>query len=195
MKSPWLRGAPVLLLLVSIAGCGTYSPPAVSTPTTGATSNNPCAKSYTYDHLTDMGKAQVITDQEQDYNGSSGVETVKLDATKSATVTVSVSETTTISTEVDLDAVVAGVQQEVNSSVSFAVTASISNSPEIQIPAQSWGYGNYGVFVQVASGHLYSFKCHKDYGPNVKTYTPIAAGWCTWVTGGSSCASVDPTRA
>ena len=149
-----------------------------------------CQAHYVYDHIAYQGQMLVVTDREQTGNNSGKDLTLTLTAQKSTTVTVSADA----GVDADLGAIFAGVKAQLHATVSFSVTAGIINSPMITIPDGAIGYGDYGVFVQLAAGHLYSPNCHQDYGAQVSSRIPVAAGWCVWVTGESpaKCESVAP---
>src|SRR5205085_2981510 len=69
---------------------------------------------------------------------------------------------------------------EINREVTTSISTSVSNSAPIAIPPFGEGFGNYGVKMQIATGHLFGINSSKkDYG-SVISYTPIATGWCTW---------------
>ncbi len=146
-----------------------------------------CQPQYVYDHIADQGRMLVVTDSEQAGNNSGRDATFTLTAERSTTVMVSADT----GVEADLGAIVQGVRAHLNVSVSTSVTASIGNTTTITIPPGETGYGDYGVFVQLASGHLYGPNCGQDYGAHVTSRIPIRAGWCVWVTGESpaSCES------
>jgi hypothetical protein len=155
-----------------------------------STSGSRCQAQYVYDHITDQGQKLVVTDHEQTGNNTGNDVTLTLTAERSKTVTVSADA----GIEADLGAIVDGVKVSLHVSVSESVATSISNSPTLKLPDGTTGYGDYGVFVQLASGHLYSSNCGQDYGSHVSAQIPIGAGWCLWVTGQSptSCESNVP---
>jgi len=149
-----------------------------------------CQPQYVYDHVTDQGQRLVVTDHRQNGNNTGQDATTTLTAEKSATVTVSADA----GVDADLGAIVEGVKVQLQVTVSKSVTASIGDSTTITIPDGKTGYGDYGVFVELASGHLYSPNCGVEYGSHVLSRTPIAEGWCVWVTGASPapCESSSP---
>jgi hypothetical protein len=150
-----------------------------------------CQSQYVYDDIADQGQMLVVTAREQVGNNTGSVATLALTADRSTTVMV----TAEAGVAADLGAIVRGVGVQLHVTVSESVTASISNSPTITIPAGEFGYGDYGVFVEHASGHLYSPNCGQDYGAHVTSRVPLSAGWCLWVTGESNapCESSSPT--
>lgn len=171
--------------------------------TTDAPSPPPasCQLQYVYDHVVNGGQVQEVVDTEANYNGTSQAQNMQFIATKSQTVTVSQSTLSIqqFQAQAELngiaivdDAVVHAQAEaiydsvhEINNSVVMTKTATIGNQFNVVVGSWTWGYGNYGVYVQVASGHLYSQNCpgqFKDLG-NVLTFTPIRVGWCVWVRG------------
>jgi hypothetical protein len=77
--------------------------------------------------------------------------------------------------------------------VTQTVNATIRNAFDFSIPLGETAYANYGVKVQITSGHLYNkAACSgetSDYGTDV-TYVPIAAGWCVWLSSQPTCPSI-----
>lgn len=127
-----------------------------------------------------------VLDREGDINYNTYSEQGVLAASKSGTVTIAVTTKTQVGVEISVGAganVVLKASQEIDAQASTSVTASISNKITITVPPLSTGHGNYGVSMQVTSGHLYTNRCGgKDYG-EVISYAPLFSGWCTWVAG------------
>ncbi len=157
-----------------------------------------CISKYTYDNLINKGQSWVVVSPQQDTNNSPSDLQVTFTATTSKTVTVTdgqrVIGSLTGSASIPLIATVtASVKAEINRSVSQSITVAIGNSPDLVIPPGKTGYANYGVRVQITSGHLYDKgKCEgkkSDAGIDI-TYVPIAAGWCVWIDGQPPCSSL-----
>ncbi len=191
-----------MLLVLSLVACDdTSSSQASPTPTPS------CQPKYVYDGVQDKGTAMVVVDREANYNGSTGVADMTLTAMQSGTVSISRSKTQTETTHVQADgaAIVGGTTgnieavgilqaqaiyekvSQINTSVSTTETVSFGNQWHITVPAMSWGYGVFGIYVQITTGHLYSQNCPQnvDFG-NVTTLTPYNKGWCTWTRGPST---------
>jgi hypothetical protein len=182
----------LLFLVLIVGGCGNDT---ATTPTPPS-----CSLKYVYDDVVNGGQVQEVVDSESDYNGTSNTEHLTLTVTKSQTITVSHSDLSIQKFHAQLNVQEASITEtgfeasqaqaiydsvhEINNSVVMTKTATIGDQFNITVGPWSWGYGNYGVFVQVASGHLYSQNCpnHVDLG-NILTFTPIRVGWCVWVRG------------
>lgn len=177
MKRTIVTTLVVLTVLLSLLACADI----------GGNDNSQaqCKPEYSYDNLSNKGEALEVVDQEQDTNASSSPEDVTFSSQRSGTVSTSLN----IHVEADFvaisEAVFVHVHGEINASISRTLTASIGNQTHLSVPGMAAGYGDYGVYVQMASGHLYTSNCpgtRYDWG-NVFSYTPEKVGWCTWIRG------------
>ncbi len=167
-----------------------------STPTP-----SPCHPSYVYDNLVNEGQSWEVVEQQQDQNKSPSSLRVTFTSKTSKTVTVSDKEDLTITVDGSANAsvgpidatITARVKLQINHDVFQSVTTTIDNSVTYTIPAGETAYANYGVKIQITSGHLYDQAgCEgkkSDRGTDV-TYVPIAPGWCVWTSDEPSCSSI-----
>jgi hypothetical protein len=168
------------------------------------TPERPCKPAFAYDTLIDGGKSwKVIPPQQQGQNNSTSPAQVTFTSKTSATITVtdslSLTTTTTGSLSGSLGVIKATITESVkttiDTSVSSSVTASIGNDFSFTVPAGDIAYANYGVRVQITSGHLYDKAgCEgpgkkSDWGTDI-TYVPIGIGWCVWTSKQPPCPSV-----
>jgi hypothetical protein len=164
----------------------------------GASSSTQCTPHWTYDHLTDKGESWIVVSPLEDTNNSPSLLPVTFAATTTKTVTVTDSAGVITSLTASADALIAtitaSVRVQINHTVSQSVKVAIGNSPVLSIPPGKTGYANYGVKVQMTSGHLYdNAKCESgkgDWGMDT-TYIPIATGWCLWIDGETPCPSIE----
>ena len=171
------------------------TPLAVASPTV-ASPATVCAPNWVYDKLVDKGQSWEVASRQEDTNNSSSPLSVTFTATTTKTVTVTDEEQFTANASISVDiiaTITAGVKAQINHSVSQSVTVSVGNSPVLSIPPEKTGYANYGVSVQITSGHLYDkAQCEgnqSDAGTDI-TYVPIAVGRCLWVEGQTPCPSL-----
>lgn len=140
-----------------------------------------CEPGWVYDSVSNQGRqmAQVFPTQ-ADYNGTPYNETVTLSASTTATVGVTWSGGGSL----DGGVIVAGVQVSINASVTISISVSGTNTVQMTVPPYKTGYGQYGVWRQVAYGHYYYLtqRCGvgTDYGWRT-TYSPWYVGWNTWI--------------
>lgn len=163
----------------------------------------PCKPQYVYDDLIDMGKSWIVVNQQQDQNNSTSPTPATFMSITSKTIKVTdqqgMTETSGSSLGVNSEdiqsTITHSVQYQINISVSLSVTTTIGNSTTVTVPAGKTVYGNYGVKVQITDGRLYDQAgCEGEnsyFGPDI-TYTPIAVGWCVWISGATPCPSVQP---
>jgi len=160
-----------------------------------------CTSKYVYDNLVNEGQSWEVVSQQQDQNNATTPAQVTFTSTTSKTVTV----TDKLDVIANLNANVAGdagiligvitlnVKAEIDHEVTQAVNATIGNTYTVSIPPGETAYANYGVRVQITSGHLYDKAgCEgkkPDWGTDV-TYTPIATGWCVWLSDQPPCPSI-----
>lgn len=161
----------------------------------------PCQPHYVYDDLIAIGTSWIVVNQQQTQNNTTSPIQGTFMSTTSKTITVTdklgMTTTSTSSTEISAEeiqhTITNSVAVEINHSVSYSVTATIGNSTDVTIPAGKTAYGNYGVRVQITDGRLYDQAgCEGEnsyFGPDI-TYTPIATGWCVWISSQSPCPSV-----
>lgn len=168
-----------------------------SNPVTPPVVTAQCVPNYAYDHLIDKGQSWEVVNQQQDQNNASSPVQAVFTSTTSKTVTVSdkldVIGTLNITSPTPIGVITANVKAEINHEVTQVVNATIDNSTSVTIPPRETAYGNYGVRVQITSGHLYdTAKCEgnkSDWGTDI-TYVPIAAGWCVWTSTQPTCPSI-----
>lgn len=175
----------IACMVLVISSCGDDSakakPPPTPTPTPTPT---PCKPHYVYDKVVNRGHEWKVFDRQGDFNYHPTPIQAKLIATTGGTVELTVTSRTDRSLSLGAGfegiGVVFEASQGFDVGVSLSVTASIGNEISMTIPPLSAGHGNYGVSVQVTSGHLYDAAgCGKDYG-DVISYAPVRRGWCTW---------------
>jgi hypothetical protein len=170
-------------------------------PTTVTTPTMQCKPEYAYASLTDEGQSWVVVSQQQDQNNSTSSAQVTFTSTTSKTVTV----TDKLDVIANLNVTAAGdagilvgvitvnVKAEIDHEVTQTVNATIGNSYGFSVPPRETAYANYGVRVQITSGHLYDkSRCEgqkSDWGTDI-TYVPIASGWCVWLSNQPACPSL-----
>jgi hypothetical protein len=152
-----------------------------------------CSSKYAYENLADKGTSWKVITQQQDQNNSSVPAQVTFTSNTETTVKVSLDVHLSASADALLDVVYVSVKADINVSVTKSVSVTVGNSYNFTVPAGATAYGNYGVKVQITSGHLYDkATCegkNSDLG-NVVTYVPIAPGWCVWTTDETPCPSI-----
>lgn len=140
-----------------------------------------CDPGWIYDSVSNQGRQIFqLGPTYGDYNGTGGTATVTLTATVGGTVSVGWSGGVSL----DANVIVAGVRGSINGSVQVSLTAYVTNSISFGVPAYKTGYGQYGVWRQVAVGHYYYLMSNcttgTDYGWPT-TYSPWYVGWNTWI--------------
>ncbi len=172
-----------------VVGCSPATPPVnhPATPSVG------CVPKYAYDNLINQGQSWEVVSQQQDQNNSPSPAQVTFTSTTSKTVTVTdkLDVIANLNVNVAGDAgiligiITANVKAEIDHEVTRTVNATIGNSYNFSVPSGKTAYANYGVKVQITSGHLYDkAACSRgksDWGNDV-TYVPIASGWCVWTS-------------
>ena len=149
-----------------------------------------CSPKYGYDNLVDDGQAWQVVNQQADQNSSRRPITIRFTSTSATIISTSIGAGITVGASGILGIVFASVQAHINASVTRTVSTKVGNAVTVTIPARVTAYGVYGVRVQVARGHLYQKNscgaAKPDYG-DVRTYVPIASGWCIWLSGQTPC--------
>jgi hypothetical protein len=161
--------------------CNIFAPTYVS-PTT-------CIPNYAYDNLVNDGLSWVVTSRQQDTNNTVSPAQVTFTSTTSKTVTVTDKLDVIAKLGGDADILIADITLNVKAEIDYEVTqtvdATIGNAYTVSILPGETAYGNYGVRVQITSGHLYDkAKCEgskSDSGMDI-TYVPIDTGWCVWTS-------------
>lgn len=152
-----------------------------------------CSPNYVYDTLNDKGQSWKVVDHEVNQNNASTPVQVTFTSETATTVTVTDELGVTLSAKGSVGVIEAGVEAHINHSVSISVAVTVGNGDTFTIPPGETAYANYGVKVQVTSGHFYDkAKCEgnkSDWGTDI-TYVPIAAGWCVWTSDQSPCPSI-----
>jgi hypothetical protein len=190
------RVALALALAVGVGGCTVgdadvimFSVPAVGVSggpakVTVPAPNPECSPKYTYADLVNDGQAWQAVDRAQDQNTTQNSISIQFSSSSATTITTSAS----IELSASLKAVFASVQAKINASVSRAVSTEVGNEVSVTVPAAMTANGIYGVKVQVTTGSLYiNSTCGDKTYKNVRTYVPIAPGWCVWISGQTSC--------
>lgn len=136
---------------------------------------------YVYDHVSYKGLPLLqFGPTYRDYNGGTATAEMTLTATVGGTATLTVST----SVKVDASVILAGAEATVGTSLSYSVTANVSNQFKIYVPAHKAGYGAYGVFRVETTGHYYyrlsDCSVGTDYG-TITAYSPDYVGWNTWI--------------
>jgi hypothetical protein len=112
-------------------------------------------------------------------------------------VSTSASINITVDAGAALGVVFASVHAEFNASVAKTVSTVVGNNYNVTIPPGKTAYGIYGVQVQVTTGNLdQSDVCGTTANYNsIRTYVPIAPGWCVWLSGETPAESSTPPDA
>ncbi len=146
-----------------------------------------CHAEYHYDNVTDLGKGQVVTEWHTHSNTTPFPETFTF--TESTTKSVGISFSVTVEASYGIaigDAVLLGVKLAINTTVTKTIATTTGFSVAVMIPSGWEGDADFGIYVQMTKGHLYTSNCpgtRYDYGP-VITYTPYGEpDWCEWTRG------------
>lgn len=157
--------------------------------TTGVTTPSLCSAKFAYNNLANGGQAWEVVNQLEDQNTTQQSISTKFISTSATTISTSASFNLTVNIDAIIDVVFASVRAQINASVSRTESTVVGNEVTVTIPPGKTAYGIYGVSVQVTNGHLYqSNSCngHLNYG-EVRTYVPVAPGWCVWLSGQTPC--------
>ena len=139
-----------------------------------------CHEGYVYDNLSRQNNALAqVGPTYRNYNGTSSPATVTFTSSQSGTIGV----TTSVGGSVDANVIVTGVSVTFGVSVSVSLTATTGTSISITVPAHQAGYGQFGVWRVVTTGHYYyrlpDCSIGYDYG-TVTAYSPSYIGWNTY---------------
>jgi hypothetical protein len=151
-----------------------------------------CSPRYTYSDLVNDGLAWQRVNEQTDQNTSSQPITTTFSSTSATTISTSASVDLVVNADALLGFIFASVHAQINASVIKAASTVVGNNVEVSVPAGKTAYGIYGVSVQVTDGHLYQGNScgaaagEINYG-NVRTYAPLGAGWCVWISGQTPC--------
>jgi len=146
-----------------------------------------CKAKYVYDHILDLGRAQVVAEWDHQPNSTPFPATVTLteETTKSVTVTTSVSLEASAKATI-YDVIELSVKATLDTTVQTTVTTTTGLSFAVTIPPGWEAEANFGVQVHITTGHLYTSNCpgsHHDYGI-VRAFTPYGRpDWCPWARG------------
>jgi hypothetical protein len=131
-------------------------------------------------------KALRVTDGPyKNYNGTRFTQTHTFTSQTSVTVNVTLS----VSASLSVNAVVASAEVAAKADYSKSLTATISNSVTMTVPAWNYANAKYGVWVVPTTGHLYhtsmfeEYYCRvdQDFG-TISAKIPWYIGWYTWLS-------------
>lgn len=152
--------------------------------------NGNCSPGFMYSNLVNNGRSWEAINQLEDQNTTRATISTRFISTSATTVSTTASIDITANINALLGVIFASVHAQINASVAKTASTVVGNEVTIAIPAGETAYGVYGVNVQVTTGHLYQSNTCGSAGPNygnVKTYVPIASGWCVWLSGQTPC--------
>lgn len=176
----------LFIFVVLASGCSSttlYNPSASGASTSVPALPPNCQTHFKYDHITDKGVFQKVLYREAASNqGDAGI-TAQFSAQKGGSVSITVGTKISIKVTPPMLAAVLEGTAEINSQVVNTSTASVGNTVTLTLPPHEYGYGNYGINVQVTSGHLYAIDCSKQDVRNATFNVPFSQGvWCIWTS-------------
>lgn len=110
-----------------------------------------CDPGWIYENISGQGRSMYALFSHADYNGTPYNATAKFITSVTGTVSVTAGG----GVNVDANVIVAGVKASINASVTVSISVSGTNEMDITVPPYKTGYGQYGVWRQVAYGHYY----------------------------------------
>lgn len=125
----------------------------------------------------------LVGNTQANFNGTDAPAEMTFTSTVSGTFTASVDG----SFEVGMDAKIASASAIFGTTFAASLTASIGNSITITVPAQSWGYGEYGIWNSYIMGEEFYQQgvgqvCNISQQTPAGLLAPFRAGWDTWTS-------------
>ena len=170
-------GAGVLL----VAAFGTLGVSPVAAAPSDISPQSACSPGWYYRSISRGADTHSrVGPTQSDYNGTSTTAKMTLTATKSGTISTTVTGGGHVSLSVEL----VSIESQYSIDVQNSVSVTLGNSIQINVPAHKTGNGDYGAWRAYIKGveEYYTATCAVTQTVAQTTYSPYRVGWRTWIS-------------